>query len=144
MTGNPHTIGAVHPIWVERNVRCDYCGQHGPMKIVSQNVKGTGHNMVRCSCGLKFFDPRLSGTGKTSCSSCHLPEHAFTDQRAQSPKDNGKLNSRNSPTMYNVGYLTELYWDGRDAAGAEVASGVYFTKLQLAGSVTTRKMLLLR
>lgn len=60
-----------------------------------------------------FFDTRLSGTGKTSCSSCHLPEHAFTDQRPVSPKDNGKLNSRNSPTMYNVGYLTELYWDGR-------------------------------
>jgi cytochrome c peroxidase len=60
-----------------------------------------------------FFEPRLSGTGKTACVSCHLPEHAFTDQRATSPKDDGKLNTRNSPTMFNVGYLDRLYWDGR-------------------------------
>ncbi|MBL8754119.1 MAG: c-type cytochrome [Planctomycetes bacterium] len=60
-----------------------------------------------------FFEPRLSGTGKTACVSCHLPEHAFTDQRATSPKDDGKLNTRNSPTMANVGYLDRLYWDGR-------------------------------
>ncbi|MCR9243982.1 MAG: c-type cytochrome [bacterium] len=60
-----------------------------------------------------FFDPRLSGSGKTGCVSCHLPEHAFTDQRKVSPKDNGKNNTRNSPTMYNTGYLSELYWDGR-------------------------------
>lgn len=65
-----------------------------------------------------FFDPRLSGTGKTSCSSCHLPEQAFTDGRQLSPQDSGKLNTRNSPTMYNVGYLERLYWDGR-AKGLE-------------------------
>lgn len=60
-----------------------------------------------------FFDPRLSGTGKMSCSTCHLPELAFTDGRATSPKDDGKDNTRNSPTMHNVGYLDRLYWDGR-------------------------------
>lgn len=60
-----------------------------------------------------FFDPRLSGTGTMSCSTCHLPELAFTDGRATSPKDDGKPNTRNSPTMHNVGYLDRLYWDGR-------------------------------
>lgn len=60
-----------------------------------------------------FFDARLSGTGKMACSSCHLPEQAFTDGRALSPKDDGKTNTRNSPTMHNVGYLERLYWDGR-------------------------------
>jgi cytochrome c peroxidase len=60
-----------------------------------------------------FFDARLSGSGKHSCSSCHLPDQAFTDGRAKSPKDDGALNTRNSPTMYNVGYLDRLYWDGR-------------------------------
>ncbi len=60
-----------------------------------------------------FFDARLSGSGKMSCSSCHLPEQAFTDGRALSPKDDGKDNTRNSPTMHNVGYLDRLYWDGR-------------------------------
>lgn len=60
-----------------------------------------------------FFDPRLSGTGKMACVECHLPEKAFTDGRATSPKDDGTMNTRNSPTMHNVGYLDRLYWDGR-------------------------------
>lgn len=60
-----------------------------------------------------FFDPRLSGSGKMACNSCHYPEKAFTDGRAVSPKDDGSLNTRNSPTMHNVGYLERLYWDGR-------------------------------
>lgn len=60
-----------------------------------------------------FFDARLSGSGTMSCSSCHLPEQAFTDGKATSKKDDGGMNTRNSPTMYNVGYLERLYWDGR-------------------------------
>lgn len=60
-----------------------------------------------------FFDPRLSGSGTMSCSSCHLPDRAWTDGNAVSKKDDGALNTRNSPTMYNVGALDRLYWDGR-------------------------------
>jgi cytochrome c peroxidase len=60
-----------------------------------------------------FFDPRLSGTGNMSCSTCHLPEKAFTDGNATSKKDDGSMNTRNAPTMFNVGYLERLYWDGR-------------------------------
>jgi cytochrome c peroxidase len=65
-----------------------------------------------------FFDTRLSGSGKMACASCHLPEQAFTDGKAFSTKDNGKQNTRNSPTMHNVGYYERLYWDGR-AKGLE-------------------------
>ncbi|MCU0862609.1 MAG: c-type cytochrome [Planctomycetes bacterium] len=60
-----------------------------------------------------FFDPRLSGSGKMGCNGCHYPEQAFTDGKALSVKDDGKSNTRNSPTMHNVGYLDRLYWDGR-------------------------------
>jgi cytochrome c peroxidase len=60
-----------------------------------------------------FFDTRLSGSGKMACNHCHYPEHAFTDQRALSPKDDGSVNIRNAPTMHNVGHLERLYWDGR-------------------------------
>jgi cytochrome c peroxidase len=62
-----------------------------------------------------FFDPRLSASGKMSCSTCHLPEKAFTDGKDFSPKDDGSVNTRNSPSMYNVGYWTKWYWDGRTA-----------------------------
>jgi hypothetical protein len=35
-------------------------------------------------------------------------------------------------------------WDGRDDWGKEVASGVYFYKLQTEGFTQTRKMVLMR
>ncbi len=60
-----------------------------------------------------FFEPRLSSNGTMSCSTCHLPEQAWTDGKVTSPKHDGSANTRNSPTMYNVGSLDRLYWDGR-------------------------------
>lgn len=60
-----------------------------------------------------FFEPRLSGTGAMACVNCHLPEKSFTDGIAKAKKDDGTVNTRNSPTMFNVGYLDRLYWDGR-------------------------------
>lgn len=62
---------------------------------------------------LLFFDTRLSDTGTFACVNCHLPDKGWTDGLAVSPKANGKTNTRHSPTMYNVGYATEWYWDGR-------------------------------
>src|SRR5690606_19803064 len=47
------------------------------------------------------------------CVNCHHTDKAFTDGIARSTKDSGGKNTRNSPTMYNVGSYPELYWDGR-------------------------------
>jgi len=62
-----------------------------------------------------FFDTRLSDSGEFSCETCHLPEMGWTDGLTLSTAANGNLNSRHSPTLYNVGYYTEWYWDGRMA-----------------------------
>jgi hypothetical protein len=35
-------------------------------------------------------------------------------------------------------------WDGRDGAGREVSSGVYFYKLSAKGFTETKKMILLK
>lgn len=86
-----------------------------------------------------FFDPRLSGTGTMSCAGCHDPAKAFTDGLALSTRDDGKQNTRNSPTMHNVGYYDRLYWDGR-AKGLE-ANVLAAWKAQIAGKpaeATTR------
>ena len=65
-----------------------------------------------------FFDKRLSKSKTKSCESCHVPEKGWTDGLKLSTKDDGTVNVRHSPTMYEVGFLEELYWDGR-AKGLE-------------------------
>jgi cytochrome c peroxidase len=65
-----------------------------------------------------FFDPRLSKTKKMSCETCHLPEKGWTDGLKLSPKFDGSMNVRHTPTLYGVAYYPDLYWDGR-AKGLE-------------------------
>jgi cytochrome c peroxidase len=60
-----------------------------------------------------FFDQRLSIDGSRSCYSCHLCEHGLTDGLAKSIGAENKPLTRNSPTLWNIGYHKEFYWDGR-------------------------------
>lgn len=60
-----------------------------------------------------FMDRRLSGDGTVSCASCHVPEQAFTDGRPVAIGINGQAGTRNTPTILNVAYYEELFWDGR-------------------------------
>lgn len=62
---------------------------------------------------LLFFDTRLSDSGAFACSTCHLPRKGWTDGEKLSRKFDGELNTRHSPTLYNVGYALDWYWDGR-------------------------------
>lgn len=60
-----------------------------------------------------FFDTRLSGSGKISCASCHLPELNWTDGKQKSTGHEGALTKRNAPTIQNSWYFSRLFWDGR-------------------------------
>jgi len=60
-----------------------------------------------------FFDARLSGTGTTACASCHDPGFAFAEPRPVSISDNGRPGRRNAPSLWDVGALPILMWDGR-------------------------------
>jgi cytochrome c peroxidase len=69
-----------------------------------------------------FFDPLLSGNHRLSCAHCHHPDFGFADGRARSAvvqeagdgKDSGRtvLLARSAPTLWNVGFLQNLLWDG--------------------------------
>jgi cytochrome c peroxidase len=59
-----------------------------------------------------FFDPALSSDGKISCSSCHPPQHAFSDQVPFSTGTGGQLGPRNAPSILNAAYFSRLLWDG--------------------------------
>jgi len=60
-----------------------------------------------------FFDERLSGDGSRSCYSCHVCEKGLTDGLAKSIGAFDKQLPRGSPTLWNIGYHREFYWDGR-------------------------------
>lgn len=62
-----------------------------------------------------FFDTRLSKTGMMSCETCHLPDKGWTDGKVFSTRFDGTVNTRHTPTLYNVGYYKQWYWDGRAA-----------------------------
>jgi cytochrome c peroxidase len=62
-----------------------------------------------------FWDARLSKSGKMQCESCHLPDKGWADGQKVSTKDDGKPNTRNTPTVLNVGFQPYFYWDGRAA-----------------------------
>ena len=63
-----------------------------------------------------FFDKRLSADGTRSCYSCHLCENGLTDGLATAIGALNKKLSRSSPTLWNIGYHKEFYWDGRSGS----------------------------
>lgn len=62
-----------------------------------------------------FFDKRLSFDGSRSCYSCHVCEKGLTDGLPLAIGAGEKVLKRSSPTLWNIGYHKEFYWDGRSS-----------------------------
>jgi len=58
-----------------------------------------------------FFDARLSPGTRVSCASCHDPSKSWTDGRSLSL--GAGRGSRNTLSLWNVGYNRWYFWDGR-------------------------------
>ena len=63
-----------------------------------------------------YYDPRLSGDGVRSCYGCHLKENGLTDGKPLAIGAFDKTLTRSSPSLWNIGYHAEFYWDGRSGA----------------------------
>jgi cytochrome c peroxidase len=83
----------------------------GPMSIPADNPL----TVDKATLGWQlWFDERLSGKGDRSCYGCHVNEKGLTDGLVKNTNANtGAPLPRHTPTMWNVGYQTEWYWDGR-------------------------------
>jgi cytochrome c peroxidase len=62
-----------------------------------------------------FHDSRLSESGTVSCATCHDLKQGGADHQARSRGVHGLQDGRNTPTVWNVGFLTSFFWDGRAA-----------------------------
>jgi cytochrome c peroxidase len=60
-----------------------------------------------------YYDARLSGDGSKACYSCHVKEKGLTDGLPLAQAPYNQTVPRSSPTMWNIGYHKEWYWDGR-------------------------------
>ncbi len=86
---------------------------HGPWPMPavpdpSNRVSGR-HEAVELGTRL-FFDQRLSGGGKLSCGTCHVPERNWTDNLRRST--GAAEMDRNTPTLMNIAAGRWYGWDG--------------------------------
>lgn len=62
-----------------------------------------------------FMDRRLSHNNTLSCGMCHVPEQGFTSNELGTAVGlEGQSIRRNSPTIFNVAYVEQLFHDGRE------------------------------
>ena len=81
-----------------------------------------------------FFDPALSADGSVSCASCHDPAQGFSDGRAQAVGINEQTLPRSAPSLWNVGFLSTLLWDGSKASLEEQMQGPLYSPLEMGNT----------
>lgn len=79
-----------------------------------------------------FFDYRLSSNGSTACVTCHNVLAGGDDGRTRSIGATGIVSSRNAPSLWNVGYNTIYFRDGR-ALNLEEAIAQHLTSEDTLG-----------
>ena len=62
-----------------------------------------------------FMDRRLSHNNTLSCAMCHVPEQGFTSNELGTAIGlEGQTVRRNAPAVFNVAYVEQLFYDGRE------------------------------
>lgn len=60
-----------------------------------------------------FFDNTLSGANDMSCASCHSPDKSWGDGRARAIGASHVELARRTPTLLNVAWQWQFFWDAR-------------------------------
>ena len=60
-----------------------------------------------------FFDPRLSGSNRISCASCHNPAQSWADGLPRAIGHDRRILRRRTPTLLNLAWSDSMFWDGR-------------------------------
>lgn len=81
-------------------------------------------------------DPRLSDAGDRACTSCHLPDRAFTDGLARSAARDGRTALRNAPTLFNVALQGAQFADGRATFLEDQVTDVVTNPAEMHGTFT--------
>jgi len=82
-----------------------------------------------------YYDPQLSVDGAISCTSCHAPQFAFSDEHSVSFGVGKKTGNRHAPTVINSAYSLLQFWDGRAPSLEEQAKGPMANPVEMAHSL---------
>lgn len=81
-----------------------------------------------------FFDPRFSSTGTVSCNSCHNVMLGGEDNRPNSMGVHGQTGGRSAPTVWNSGFSSAQFWDGRANTLEDQAKGPVTNPIEMGMS----------
>jgi cytochrome c peroxidase len=86
-----------------------------------------------------FYDKRLSGDGTVSCSTCHIPEYAFSQPTPVSSGIRGQKGKRKAPTFINeaVTLFPHFFWDGRAGSLEDQALGPIENPIEMGSTHTS-------
>ena len=82
------------------------------------------YNASKAALGkMLFFDPRLSKNRNLTCASCHNPSFGWEDATTAAVGSQNTQLGRHSPTIINVAWGKDFFWDGRAKSLEEQAQG---------------------
>jgi cytochrome c peroxidase len=81
-----------------------------------------------------FFDPILSADGTVSCASCHDPARGFADGQARATGINQQTLKRSAPSLWNVGFLSTLLWDGSKSSLEAQMQGPLYSPVEMGNT----------
>jgi len=70
-----------------------------------------------------FHDPRLSADSSIACASCHERGKGFADGKARGSGVPGHPLARHTPTLWNLAWGADQFWDGRARSLEQQAAG---------------------
>jgi len=83
-----------------------------------------------------FFDAALSRDGSLACASCHdLEKAGGADGRPTAVGIDGKVGTRNTPTVWNAAFQARLFWDGRARSLEEQALGPIANPIEMGADL---------
>jgi cytochrome c peroxidase len=93
-----------------------------------------------------FYDTRLSANDRTSCASCHLQAHAFSDPRPASKGFRGALTDRRAMPLVNLRYYqrARFFWDERAGNLEEMVLQPIQSRIEMGQDLKTLVELLAR
>ncbi|WP_350333039.1 cytochrome-c peroxidase [Coralliovum pocilloporae] len=80
-----------------------------------------------------YYDPRLSGAQNMNCVTCHNPSFGYEAPVARAIGAANTPLGRHAPTVLNLAWTDEFFWDGRAPTLAKQAEGPITAAVEMNG-----------